>query len=628
MQSQEEDSPASVAPPALADQSLLVGCLNAPGDNVIEQMLSGMLRDAHGVACHAMSRHAGVAVARNADTPASVHHHDGICAAIIGTPRWADSQLAKQAQEAGHASALLAAYREHGRDLLRQLHGPFAISISDGPNQKALLAIDRIGIHTMAWTHQQERLLFGNAVRSVAAHPSIEPQIDPQAIFDFCFFHVVPAPGSIYKGIHKLEAGQLLELRNGQVRVERYWEPEFAPAGAPFDPQLEEELHECLKEAVSRCQPDADTAAFLSGGLDSSTVCGVANAQTDGPLNAYAMGFEADGYDEMHYARTAAGHFGLQLHERYVNPVEIAETLPVVAAWYDEPFGNSSAVPAYLCARTAAGNGVRQLLAGDGGDELFAGNERYVKQALFAHYDGLPGWLQKGLLEPVSQSAVFRHLPMLKKVSSYVSQARIGMPGRLESYNFLMRTPHQDVFQKDFLAQIDPTHPIANMKRVYDRAPSEVMLDKMLYLDWQLTLADNDLRKVGGMCAAAGVQVRYPLLDEDLLALSLRVPAEEKIRNRRLRNFFKNSLSDFLPREIIEKPKHGFGLPFGVWLKSTPVLQDVVYSSLHALKRRDLLNPEFIDNLIDTHKVGHASYYGYMLWVLVILENWLANQAA
>jgi asparagine synthase (glutamine-hydrolysing) len=370
---------------------------------------------------------------------------------------------------------------------------------------------------------------------------------------------------------------------------------------------------------------DADRiGAFLSGGTDSSTIAGLlAEIGGRGP-DTYSIGFQAEGFDEMSYARIAARHFRCRAHEYYVTPEDVVEAIPLIARAYDEPFGNASAVPTYCCARLAHDDGKRLMVAGDGGDELFGGNARYAKQKAFEWYSGIPAALRHGL-EPVAL-----HLPggeqigPLRKLQSYVRQARIPLPERLDAYNLLEREGFAAVFEPEFLRGIDVQRPAALAREAYLRASSTSAVDRMMHLDLKQTLADNDLRKVNRMCEFAGVEARYPMLDEAVVAFSGRIAPTEKVRGLRLRHFFKQALRDFLPAETIAKSKHGFGLPFGLWLRSHPRLAELADASLAAFAKRGWMRRDFIDRLLTAHRQDHATYYGAMIWVVVMLEHWLA----
>jgi asparagine synthase (glutamine-hydrolysing) len=215
----------------------------------------------------------------------------------------------------------------------------------------------------------------------------------------------------------------------------------------------------------------------------------------------------------------------------------------------------------------------------------------------------------------------------VRKAQSYIRQARIPLPDRMETYNFLHRDPLQQIFEPEFLASVDTDRPLQLAREAYYRCGSAEVIERMMHLDHKITLADNDLRKVTRMCEAAGVEVRFPFLDDDLVEFSGRLTPRQKVHQGRLRVLFKDALRGFLPNETITKSKHGFGLPFGVWLNSHGPLKSLVDSALNSLSLRGIVRPAYLDGLRKAHASGHASYYGVMIWILIELELWLQHNA-
>ncbi len=215
------------------------------------------------------------------------------------------------------------------------------------------------------------------------------------------------------------------------------------------------------------------------------------------------------------------------------------------------------------------------------------------------------------------------HTPFLGKLKSYIEQANIPLPDRMETYNFLHRTPAGEVLHPDFLSDIDTTEPLTNLREVYSRARTESIVKRMLFLDLKFTLADNDLRKVNRMCEAAGVDVHYPLLDDNIVDFSARIPSQYLMRRFEIRSFFRRAVADFLAPETLGKSKHGFGLPFGLWLNEHHRLKELANESLSSLRKRNILNPYYLDDIIKNHQTGDAAYYGVMIWILMMLEQWL-----
>ena len=547
----------------------------------------------------------------------------GLLVALTGQPRWQHDNLEPEAL----AHRLATSFLEKGPACLEQIHGHFALVVIDPDNATLMLATDRLGIHPLAYQITPSGVVFSSTLNSLRKNPNFIADISPQALFNYLYFHMVPSPGTIYRHTSKLLPAQYALIRPGGFDAGFYWQPEFRDSREE-ETALATELKTHLHNAVDRSVQGApgSVGTFLSGGLDSTTVTGIYASQSDTPVQAYSIGFQAEGYDETPFARTSAEHFRARLNTYYVTPADVAATLPILARAYDEPFGNASAIAAYHCARFAREQGIDCLLAGDGGDELFAGNARYAKQKVFSVYDALPRGLARHLIEPLAL-----HLPRaiapLRKLRSYVEQARLPMPERMESYNFLHRTALDNIFQADFLETVDTDDPIKNIRETYQQPATDSMLKRMLYLDWKITLADNDLRKVTQTCQLAGIEVRYPMLDEELVDFSTRIPDRLLMRRLELRSFYRRALGDFLPAATVDKSKHGFGLPFGVWMSEDGQLRELAYDSLAGFRRRGYLNPDYLDQLIDAHRSGNSAYYGVMIWVIMMLELWLQEHA-
>ena len=556
---------------------------------------------------------------------ADIHVENGLAAALHGRPRFLDDELAQIARDQNPAMAVAYGWLRFGEKLPTLMHGNFAFAVIEPLKKKACLALDRVGAERLCYAQRGGHLVFGSSVQNVAAHPAVGRSIDPQAIYDYLYFHTLPAPRSLYQGVRKLLPGQIVTLKNGALSSGFYWQADYAAVDADFDSHRRD-FRAILDQAVR----DADapvTAAFLSGGTDSSTVVGALTAARQAPVDTFSIGFDAAGFDEMEYARCAADRYDSRRHEYYLKPADIVTAIPVIAREYDEPFGNASAVPTYFCAQAAREAGFERMLAGDGGDEIFGGNVRYAKQRLFETYARLPALLRHGMIEPLTLLPGLSSRFPLAKLKSYVDQAKVGLPLRLESYNFLHRTPLEQIFAADFIDAVDPSAPGAALSEAYERTASDHYINRMMHLDLKFTLADNDLRKVGTMTEAAGIEVRYPLLDDRLVAFANHLPVDYKVRGQKLRWFFKEALRDLLPEQIINKTKHGFGLPFGVWSTQYAPLGELVGDSLADFKQRGWIRPAYLDHMLAMQRGPHASYYGVMIWLTMMLEQWLqANE--
>ncbi len=540
----------------------------------------------------------------------------------LGHPRFADGDLAAIAAREGIPAAWQQAFRQYGSAAPARVSGDFAVAVAldDG---RTFLAIDRFAIQTLCHRVVDGRLRYAARADELGAS-----ELDPQAIFDYLYFHVIPSPRTIFKGVLRLPPGHCVLFENGQLTIAPYWQPRFEEGNREPFAALRDEFRQIVKDAVADRLAAGPAGCYLSGGTDSSTVAGMVTQITGQPADTYSIGFDVAGYDEMEYARIAVRHFGTRHHEYYVTPDDLVAGMPAVAASYDQPFGNSSAVPAWYCARMASQDGYDRMLAGDGGDELFGGNTRYAKQRVFGIYDAIPQVLRGTLIEPaLADSRLFDRVPLLRKGASYVRQARVPMPDRMQTYNLLMRMGLDTVFTADFRARIDAGEPARHQRETYNACPSSASLvNKMLAYDWRYTLAESDLPKVVGSARLAGIEAGFPLLDDRLLEFSLKLPTSYKLKGLKLRWFFKEALRGFLPDEILVKKKHGFGLPFGPWAVQHAALNKLATDSLHGLAERDIIRREFIETLLKEHLPAHPGFYGELVWIMTMLELWLRAQ--
>jgi len=517
-------------------------------------------------------------------------------------------------------------YATQGPSCAANVGGEFAVAL-DLPGGGAWLAVDRFAIHSLCYAVHEGRLHWATRADELAQRLGLR-ELDPQALFAYLFHHCIPSPRTIYAGIQRLPPAHYALFENGRLTVAPYWTPRFDEQPRPDFDALRDEFRGILRTAVrERLAGDGKTACFLSGGTDSSTVCGLLREATDRPPASYSIGFEAEGYDEMDYARIAAKAFGADHHEYYVTPADLVRAIPDVAAHYDQPFGNSSAVPAFYCASRARADGYTHMLAGDGGDELFGGNTRYAKEGVFEVYGRIPAPL-RAVMDPLFLNPVMDSIPLLKKGGSYIRQARVPMPDRMQSYNLLDRIGLADIFTPAFLAAVHSDAPREHQRATWAAGPQGASLvNQMLAFDWRYTLAENDLPKVVGTTALAGVDVSFPLLDTRLLDFSLKLPTDYKLKGMKLRWFFKEALRGFLPDEIITKKKHGFGLPFGHWAVKDARLSALAAESLRGVAARGLVRGEFVESLLARQLPEQPGYYGELVWILMMLEQWLRRHA-
>jgi len=554
-----------------------------------------------------------------------VAEQDDFHAAICGKVIWKSPALRALALASGDGQALIEGYKRYKGDVLKEMQGAWSIALISPKRNMALVAVDRMGVYPMCYgLGKGKAFVFSSVTDGMRAFPDFEATVSPQNIYNYLYFFVVPAPTSIFDEISKLEAAQFAHYEAGKLSTGYYWQIPYTVEKKGDLEEWAERLRAQLDQAMIRVMEGEDSetiGSFLSGGLDSSTVSGLMMKHNGGG-KSFTIGFDDPKYDESAFARIAARHFKTDHHEYFVIPEDVVDIQEKIAEIYDEPYGNTSAVPAYYCAKMAKEQGVDLLLAGDGGDELFAGNDRYISMQAVEKYGFIPKSLRKGLIEPILALPGMGRLPIFSKAKNLSKRYAIPMPDRLYSYGFFFGRMPQDIFNPDVAGEINPDVPLEIMRKKYDHYDDSQMVQRMMHLDLQITLADNDLRKVNGMCDLAGVEVRYPFLDSELVDFSASVPTDILLKGGELRYFFKHALKEFLPQEVITKSKHGFGLPFMSWIHQDKKIYEQVTDNLSDFRKRGYLKDSFIDEIIRACRYPEGSSAGGFSWDIAMLEMW------
>jgi len=532
------------------------------------------------------------------------------------------------ASDADHysAEALAGQYERLGADFVERLQGGFSLVLWDRRERKLLAAVDGFGINRLAYFEDGGILAIASRLDALARTPGLTAEVNPRAIANFLNYGVNLAPETIFRNLQRLTPGTMLVAAGGATKIERYWDMRYGIGGDSNEDRLSRQLEETVERAVAANCPEADFStlgAYLSGGTDSSTVVGMMSRLGRGPVNTFSIGFEDERFNELDYAEITARKFGAKHHTYLVSAADCFDALPRMVRYFDEPFANSSAIPTYFCGRLAAQHGVKALLAGDGGDELFGGNERYKTDKIFQAYHSIPRVLRKGLIEPVLKAAPMERGPV-GIARRYVRRSNLPGFERFYSYNFLCAHPPEEIFQKDFLATLNGYRVLDIPAQYYNEAPARDHLDRLLYLDVKVTLGDSDLPKVTRMSELAGVLTRFPFLDRAVAEFSGRIPPRLKVKGFDKRYLFKRAFRNLLPPEVIQKKKHGFGIPVATWLKSDPRLRefsrDVLFSA--RANERGYFRREFLEDLIRRHEADDSTYYGDTLWSFFVLELW------
>lgn len=600
-----------------------------PPETLTEAMASPLAALSPGGATVKAAAGYGLALRGDAEE-SSWCEHDGLIGGLIGYPRWKEQSLRDAASLDGQAAALLLAYRRHGRDLLEQLQGHFVFAIVEPARGKAFCAIDRFGVYRLCYASPSAgSFAFATSADAVRAFPGVRATIAPQTLYQYLYFiDRVAAPGTIYDEQQKLRAGEALSYEDGELRCWRYWRMDYRRTSTQPKAEQLQALGEHLETAVSRCLADEDlgrVSSFLSGGLDSSSVAGYLAKVTGGKGRCVTIGFEHADFDETHYARTAAEAFGLRHEVFTVGPDEVLASVARLSSCFDEPYSNSSVIPSFYCAQVSREAGDAMILAGDGGDELFGGNTRYLKDSVFDHYQKVPSVVRRGILEPaLAQIPWPASMSLFRRARNYIAMAQRSVADRMTSQNAFAEVPADQIFSAEALAEIDPDGPRQFAEALYEEAVGDDKIQKMMNFDLQFTLADSDLRKVLTSCMAAGIRVRFPMLDDDLAEFSATIPSALLMEGGRIRQFYKEALSGMLPDEIIRKPKQGFGLPMFQYIEQSPELAEFFCDALQSLTARRLFCTRFVEGLIEAIRSGRPGIYSGIAWDLAVLETWMA----
>jgi asparagine synthase (glutamine-hydrolysing) len=524
------------------------------------------------------------------------------------------------------AALIAGLYARFGYDCIEKLRGAFSLILWDRQKHTLLAGVDGFSINRLVYYEDAKVLLFASRIDALVRSGDVAVDVNPRAVANVLNFTTSLAPETALKNVSRLIPGTFVLASKTQTQVKSYWDMHYGLADGASEKSLAEELESVMEKSVAhhcKGEPSPSVGAFLSGGTDSSTVVGMMDRTGRRPVKAFSIGFQEQRFNELEYAEITSRRFGAKHHTFLVGPEDCLKALPGMVRAFDEPFANSSAIPTYFCAKLAAENGTKVLLAGDGGDELFGGNERYRTDKIFGVYQKVPRLLRKGLVEP-ALALLPDSIQLVAKGRSYVRRSNIPALKRFFSYNFLSAHSPSDVFEPDFLASMNGYSVLDVPSRYYRDAPASDHLDRLLYVDVKITLGDSDLPKVTSMSEMAGIQVRFPFLDRSVAEFSGRMPAALKVKGFDKRYLFKRAFRELLPAEVIRKKKHGFGIPVAGWLKSDRSLRELARDTLFSTCafERGYFRRQFVEDLFRKHEADDSTYYGDTVWTFLILELW------
>ncbi len=509
-------------------------------------------------------------------------------------------------------------YEEWGEQAVERFRGMFAYAIWDARARRLVLTRDRLGVKPLYYALVPGGIVFGSEIKSLLEHPDVGREWRPDMLDAYLTLLYVPAPDTIFKGIHKLPPAHTLVAERGTIRLSRYWELEFPGDGdARREADYLDELNHLLSEAVSlRLVSDVPLGAFLSGGIDSSTVVAYMAATSAAPPITIAVGFDHQDFDEVHHAETVARHLGCEFHALTASP-EVEALLPRLAWHFDEPFADSSAVPTYYVSQ-AARQLVTVALSGDGGDELWAG---------YAHHH-VENWEQRmrSLLGPAAKAAAWlgEALPLSVKGARslrHLASAPDHAYALKHAYGMFEPDAKGRLYSRDLRQAVNGYDAFALFRDAYHACGSADPLDRSMYVDTQTYMIDDVLTKVDRMSMAVSLEAREPLLDHRLIEFAARVPASLKLKDGRSKYLLRRVLESRVPRAITERKKSGFAAPIGDWLRGplAPMTSELLEDG--RLRDRGIFNTGEVARLWNEHRRGQTDHR-HRLWQLIMLELW------
>ncbi len=541
---------------------------------------------------------------------------------------------------------IIHAYEEYGVRCIGKLRGMFAFGLWDERKKMLFIARDRLGKKPVYYFNNGKRFVFASELKAILQDKKIDREMDLRALADYLTYNYIPFPSTIFKGIYKLPPGhfmtvevelkpvesglkineqaQLADMAKFNVTIKQYWDVEYNPDYSLTEDDWVNALREKLKEAVRlRLISDVPLGAFLSGGIDSSTIVAFMSMVQNTPVKTFSIGFKEEAFSEIKYAREVAKQFGTEHHEMIIEP-DALEVLPLLAWEFDEPFADSSAIPTYYVSKMARQH-VTVILSGDGGDETFAGYRRYLWANDMHRYDWLPAALKKILfgIPAVLLPEGLKGKGMLTHLSKDPFERYAGL-NTFSDFNYLKNLLSRDVLEEIRVNYNGNRPDYMVLKKYYDACKSDDYLTKIQYVDTKTYLAEDILTKVDRASMLCSLETRAPLLDHEVVELAARIPSSLKIGNSETKHILKMAMKDLLPNEILFRKKMGFGVPLVHWFKKDLAehARDILLS--RKAVERNIFNQNYIGSMLNNHQKKGRDLSA-RIWALLFFEHWCRN---
>lgn len=515
----------------------------------------------------------------------------------------------------GDTEVIAHLYEDHGERFVEHLRGMFAIAVWDSRRRRLVLARDRVGKKPLYWRLADGRLSYGSELKTLMLDPTFERAVDETALEMYFTYQYVPAPLTILRGAQKLPPGSILVWEGAEPKVSRYWDLPYGPKLRMSRDDEREACLELMRESVRlRMRSDVPIGLFLSGGMDSSVVLALMAELSSQPVRTYTIGFDDPAYNEAGYARAVAERYGTD-HTEEIVPLDAIGMLPRIVEHYDEPFGDSSAIPTFRVSELAARE-VKVVLNGDGGDETFGGYERYRLQIGMGRLDLLPGPV-RGATANLAARVVLRGRPGIRGRGRGAGWARLAAMSHVDRYIAVMSIIDAPMRARMFgHADAAETY----LREIMDAGPDD-KVDALLHADVHAYLPEDLLVKMDRASMANSIEARAPLLDHRLMEFVARLPSRRKVTMRKTKVLLREIASDLLTRELVERPKMGFGVPLAAWFQGAlgNTYRETVLAS--DSRSREYFDVQPANALIREHQAGRG-HHAHRLWLLLMFELW------
>jgi asparagine synthase (glutamine-hydrolysing) len=540
-------------------------------------------------------------------------------------------ELQRELLERGHqfktqtdTEVIIHLYEEYGVDCVKKLRGMFAFAIWDNPAQRLFLARDPLGQKPIYYTHQDGNFAFASEIKALLQNVDFHSRMNPRAMHHYISLRYVPGADTLFQGIAKLPAGHILILEHGELTIRAYWDFSYFPKSTEKEEVILQQLRRLLLETVEcHLLSDVPIGAFLSGGIDSSLITAMMCELSETPVQTFSIGVREQDFDELPYARMVARRYKTEHHEYIVEP-NLIEMLPEMIWHMEEPV-DPFAFGVYSVAHLASQH-VKVVLGGDGGDEIFAGYDRYSGNQLVDLYSLLPRPLRKHLVEPLIFLLPdnYSYNNRVQKLRWLVAMSETDAGERYAQSASFLRFGHahkKGIYTKSLWHDLGGADSTLQLLPFYDACNADHPVDRMLYTDVKTRLADHLLMIVDRMTMAQSIEGRSPYVDQSVVEFVARIPANLKLQGRRLKYIQRRLAKDYLPHALINRPKKGFGFPLAYWFKTN--LRDFVFSvfSESTLVDEGYFDPQGLLDLLDEHVNGQFDH-NYRLWLLLNLELW------